>query len=47
MLALPAEKLRLVNGIDMNVYIMVDMEGISRIFTKNQVISEGSGLRYQ
>ena len=31
----------------MNVYIMVDMEGISGIFAREQVMSDGSGSRYQ
>ena len=30
----------------MNIYIMVDMEGISGIFTREQVMSDGSGTRY-
>lgn len=31
----------------MNIYIMVDMEGICGIFTREQVMSDNSGTRYQ
>ena len=30
----------------MNIYIMVDMEGISGIFTREQVMTDGAASRY-